>query len=394
MHVRGCAAHKGGMTNVIPFKPRHKSAGTVRDGKKVGGQFDYATHSTSDVVLSAPADPAPSGSSGGPLRTIPETLHMAHLPQQANAVRNDLVYYADYQSRAVEDCYRTFSNSLEGDLPAEDSRRLFDEALGYAKNKDFESMQAVCDEAASYAGPRHNVVFGHLETAVLAAGIVFDEGGDDYARQSFMNHLEFLDRAEAAEKWENVREALATGGDVDKVCAEASARNAAAHPGGLLKNGYRPPVTTREPGYGQNIIVTGERYESGWTDATEIAANVRKELKAAQAGNYLPAGLTFSVTREKFSGGQAVRVSVRGLPDSDRKDPVEKDRWGDPADRAEVADLYQRVSAITNAWNRQETGSSYVGYYGTVDIEGDRMREFREREAITRKQRREQRASM
>lgn len=393
----GCAAHTVGMSNVIPFRPKHKSAGTVRDGKKVGGQFDYVNHDTADnVVLSAPAEPVPSGSSGGPLRTIPETLRMAYLPNDVNEVRNDLVHHADARARAEAQYFQRFSDALEGDIAGTaEAKRLYDDAVGFARAKDFDSLAMACQEAASYAPPeRRMILAGALETYALGATISHDDVENNWNRRAFMDRLEFLDRDEAREAWDEVVHALDNGGDVEKVCAAAAARNAAAHPGGLLKNGYRPPGGKIEPGYAYGVRTTGGNYK-GWIDATEAAALVRKELKAAQEGNYLPSGLKFSVTRDKYSGGQSVRVTIQGLPDADRLDPVETNQWGDPADRREVRELRRRVEGITNAWNDQDIDSQTdyfnVVYYGSVNIEDDRMREFREREAATRKARKAQR---
>lgn len=366
----------------------HQGAGTVKDGKKVGGQFATQLHGADEsIVLGTPAPAAASRASGGPLRTIPEALLMSY--DGENEVRNELVGIADFRIRATEDCFRSFNNRAEGDIDGQERRRLFDDAVQFARNGDYDSMEAAVAEASAYAGDRRGLVAGHLETAVLAASVAHEDGAQDYAKRSFMQSLEFLDRADAEDEWEKVLHALDTGGDVDKACAEAARRNTEAHPGGTLQNGYRPPSVKREAGYGQGTLQTGSRYEARYMDATEVAANVRQELKAAQEGNYLPAGLSFSVTREKFSGGQAVRVSIRGLTDADRLDPVETNHWGDPKDRAEARELNRRVEAITNAWNRQDTDSSTdyfnVSYYGTVDIETDSSRDFREREAAARK---------
>ena len=380
---------------MIPFKPRHQAAGTTVNGKKVGGQFAHSKHDVPHgVELTAPAA-EPIEAPAGPLRTIPESLRMACLPNEVNEVRNDLIHHADARARAEVQNFERFSTALEGDISGAEAKRLFDDAVSYARAKDFDSLAMACQEAASYApAERQLILAGTLETYALSATIAYDEVENNWNRRAFMDRLEFLDRAEAREAWDEVVHAMDNGGDVEKVCADAAARNAAAHPGGLLKNGYRPPGGKIEPGYAYGVRTTGGNY-NGWIDATEAASLVRKELKAAQAGNYLPSGLKFSVTRDKYSGGQSVRVTIQGLSDADRLDPVQTNQWGDPADRQEVRELRRRVEGITNAWNDQDIDSQTdyfsVVYYGSVNIEDDRMRDFREREALSRKARKAQR---
>lgn len=61
----------------------------------------------------------------------------------------------------------------------------------------------------------------------------------------------------------------------------------------------------------------GSVYQTvGRLDVTEIAKRMRVNLRNVQAVGMLPAGAKFSVTTERYAGGQSVDVTVRGMPDS------------------------------------------------------------------------------
>lgn len=396
IHVPGRAAHIEDMSsNVIPFRPKRQHAGVSVGGEKVGGQFASPEHEANDsVVLSAPPAPQPAETfedaprpkeTGGPLRTIPESLRMSYSVEDETL--HNLGWNLGHRARAIHNGYRPFAAEL--DCPEDESARLYRNAISFAD--DFDSLEAACHEAAAHTDPsRRTLVARRLETQVLAA--VADADDDEYPRRGFMDALPFLDREEAAQWYSRAKTAQANGGNWEGIYRQAAQKNAAAHPGGPLAAGYTPPGGTVQDGYGQGHLSTGSNY-TGFMDATEVAKNVREELKRAQEANYLPAGVSFSVTRDKFAGGQAVRVSVRGIPDADRRDPVETNHWGEPADRAEAKELDQRVKSITNAWNRQDVDTDYynVSYYGTVDIETDQGRAFREREAAEQKARKDAR---
>lgn len=218
----------------------------------------------------------------------------------------------------------------------------------------------------------------------------------DYKSETFGDTLGNLHYEEAANYFHKARDAKYEGGDWKAVLVEAAAADTAAHPGGILKPGYRPPLASHQDGYQQGTLTTGANY-TGYRDATEICKDIREELKKATAANYLPAGLKYSVTNDKYSGGQAIHVSIQGVSDADRLDPTELDHRGDYATRAEAKELRARVEAITNAWNRTDIDSMSdyynVAYSGSADIEDDRNKAFRESEAARRKAARDARAN-
>jgi hypothetical protein len=158
----------------------------------------------------------------------------------------------------------------------------------------------------------------------------------DYRCDSFCDQLPNLQYEEAVRYFARARNVLADGGNWKTVIEEAAAVDTACHPGGSMKDGYVPPVVSHQRGYGQGTLSTGSKY-TGYRDATGICKDIRAELKAATAANYLPAGLTYSVTSEKFSGGQAINVRIQGVSDEDRIDRTELDHRGEYAQRSQGA---------------------------------------------------------
>lgn len=226
-----------------------------------------------------------------------------------------------------------------------------------------------------------------LEWAV--EGSLNNDGLADYHAENFSDKLPHLHYEESAHYFIQAQQAHSDGDDWKAVVAEAAAADTARHPGGTLAEGYTPPIASHQPGYQQGTLVTGPKY-AGYRDASEICKDVRTDLKAATAANYLPAGLKYSVTNDKYSGGQAINVTVQGVTDEDRTlGSTDLNRHGEIADLPEVKELQKRVEAITNAYNRQDIDSQSdyynVSYSGRAEIETDRDLAFREREAARRK---------
>ncbi|MBG6179974.1 hypothetical protein IWX62_001166 [Arthrobacter sp. CAN_A1] len=133
-----------------------------------------------------------------------------------------------------------------------------------------------------------------------------------------------------------------------------------------------PAGGTVVPGYGQGTLTTGSKY-NGWCPITEIAKDTRSDFKAAQKVGYLPATASFSVRSDKFAGGQALRVGIKGVPRADRMTPEGEDRYGDYEEREEAKELKRRDEEIATAWNRSDidSQSDYINsnYYTSVQYE-------------------------
>ncbi|MBG0738941.1 hypothetical protein IV500_05825 [Paeniglutamicibacter antarcticus] len=214
------------------------------------------------------------------------------------------------------------------------------------------------------------------------------DGEIDYHCETFSDLVPHLQVEEAYSYFNQAVDARSRGGDWQAVVAEAAAADTARHPGGQLKDGYVPPLVKHQPGYQQGVLSTGSKY-TGYRDATDICKDIRVELKAATDANYLPAGLKYSVTNDKYSGGQSINVTVQGVSDADRLDYMETDHNGGYAQSREAKELQARVDAITNSYNQSDIDSQsdyfQTAYWGRAEIETDSWREFRESEAAKRK---------
>lgn len=214
--------------------------------------------------------------------------------------------------------------------------------------------------------------------------------------ERFVERLPHLPESDARERFYAAMDAYNDGHGSRSQTLRAYMDNTAAHPGGGLHNGYRPPVVTHGPGYMEGMRSVGEK-ACGSRDAAVIAKAMREELKAATAGNYLPAGLQYSVTTHKYAGGQSINIEVRGLTDKDRLHPTETDRYGDQAWRPEAEELRKRVENIHAAFNDDSSNSMrdyfHSTFMGSVSVESDSGRAWREEEAAKAKAKRALRAS-
>lgn len=211
----------------------------------------------------------------------------------------------------------------------------------------------------------------------------------DYHAENFSDALSHLHYEESAHYFSQAQQAHANGEDWKAIIAEAAAADTARHPGGAIKGDYVPPMAEHRQGYGQGVLTTGSKF-TGHRGVTEIAKDIRDELKKATEANYLPAGLKYSVTTAKFAGGQSVDVRVQGVEDADRTHgSTSLDRWGQLDTLPEFKQLEARVESITDAFNRTDIDSMSdyfnASYYSHVRVETDSERQFREAEAAQRK---------
>ena len=152
-----------------------------------------------------------------------------------------------------------------------------------------------------------------------------------------------------------------------------------------------PTFDVTEQGTNGPVVYTtavGGKY-TGWRDVASIAKDVRTDLKAAQAAGYLPDEVSFSVVTDKYSGGQALRVSVRGLSDDDIYED-DLTSWSSGRRYSPTAlEIRDRVGAIAGAYDSSTTDiqTDYfnVMYYSNVELEDEDRAQWRERQAAERK---------
>lgn len=136
-------------------------------------------------------------------------------------------------------------------------------------------------------------------------------------------------------------------------------------------------------------MTKGAKFEAGM-DIAEIAKRVRKDLKAAQAAGELPADATFSVTIDRFSGGQSLGVTILGMPDSwTYVSPGLEPNYAEniPANGGqtdEATAATRKVEGIVFAYNYDgsDIQSDYfnVNFYSSVKIRDERWQRFADEE--------------
>lgn len=146
--------------------------------------------------------------------------------------------------------------------------------------------------------------------------------------------------------------------------------------------------------YGQRF--TGGRATEDVNDATEIAKRVRADIKKAQEYGALPDSFKYSVTRDKFAGGQAVRVQVDGVPDAKQFRTEELDPGVPRRVRTQWAsELHRTLSVIGNQWQDSENDPmiDYFDnkYFFSVETPDEHSQAFWERERQRQKEKRQAR---
>lgn len=160
---------------------------------------------------------------------------------------------------------------------------------------------------------------------------------------------------------------------------------------------YRPEgVTPGEGGDYYSRKFTGNKVVDGYRSVTDIAKDVRADLAEAQEKGYLPKGLSFSVTGDKYSGGQSMRVKIQGGKDKDLFSTGSEDlrpEYGSKIYTDEATEVTKRVQGIVDAyrWDASDPQVDYfnTNFYGFVDVESERGAAFREKEAAAAKAKRE-----
>lgn len=225
------------------------------------------------------------------------------------------------------------------------------------------------------------------------------EGQEHRAELTAEQILNHLPRERFTERWGDIVRTTHVHGYDSPEATNARARAATENQAwrdakgiDVVDENYTPPAQRQVDGYGPNAT-QGERY-TDYSNVSDVAKDVRQEIKAAKSAGYLPADLEYRVTTDKFAGGQSLTVTVCGLADSQIH---QEDDWGRQARSDEATELTNRVSGIANAWNRRDvdTMSDYfnVTYYDRVELETEPTRRWRESVAAERKAKREAKRS-
>lgn len=132
--------------------------------------------------------------------------------------------------------------------------------------------------------------------------------------------------------------------------------------------------------------------EQGMLNITEIAKRMRVNLRNAQSIGMLPAKAKFSVTTDRFSGGQSIDVEVRGMPDSWTYTTRESIYGGEKRVYSDAAQAtVKAIEQMLGEYNRDRSDiqSDYfdVWFYSHVKIESESHAKWRIEDAAKRKAR-------
>lgn len=127
---------------------------------------------------------------------------------------------------------------------------------------------------------------------------------------------------------------------------------------------FIPPYTQDlAPEYALYPDRVGSKH-TGWRPVADVAKDVRADLKEAVGAGYLPPEATFSVVTHTFTGGQSLRVEVRGLDDQTLFAP---DSMVTSAQTytERTALMRARVQAIATAYDRDRSDSQMDFFHNT-----------------------------
>jgi hypothetical protein len=194
----------------------------------------------------------------------------------------------------------------------------------------------------------------------------------DLARQVPQRH----DRTRTTEAYHYLPEYDTAPWEVDSLEQITVARHAGAVLTAIEEEAHR----------GEGAVYRGQ----GHLNITEIAKRMRVNLRNAQSVGMLPAGAKFSVTTDRFSMGQSIDVTVKGMPDSwTYGEPVEG-RLGRPYSDAATA-MMKAIEGMLGEYNRDRSDAMTdyfdVWFYSHVTIEDERSAKFWAEEKARKAQR-------
>lgn len=169
-----------------------------------------------------------------------------------------------------------------------------------------------------------------------------------------------------------------------------------------FNDGYNPDYvpaafdkTVDESGWSAKIRNVGSKC-SGYRPTTEIAKDLREDLKEAIAAGYLPDGPRYSVKASSAANTQDLMITVTGLPDSVIYDGVGENIWGDPVRKYSsfAEELNNRLEVMVNSYNREsrDSGDDYSRniYYGYVRVKDEEDVRRAEEQAAQKRRAREE----
>lgn len=136
----------------------------------------------------------------------------------------------------------------------------------------------------------------------------------------------------------------------------------------VLSDNYNYEVPSRISveggGYGGNAWVGSKASDKGYRPITDIAKDVRQDIKEATAGGYLPKGFKYSVKVDKYAGGASLNVSIY-----DENSDIRNTHEFDPSFNSlrlkpEYRKFQDRVETLVEAYNAQDNNGQ-IDYFNT-----------------------------
>lgn len=152
------------------------------------------------------------------------------------------------------------------------------------------------------------------------------------------------------------------------------------------------PVFERSAGYMGGSAHVGDRCTGSWRRNSEIARDIRADIRSAVAVGWLPSNLTYRVT----SDDHTINVRADGMTNTDRADPEKSARHGSGrTDRDDVIELEHRLDEIRQRFGEANINTQFdyvdVSYYGSARITTEEEQRWERRERERRAQRRRSR---
>lgn len=130
-----------------------------------------------------------------------------------------------------------------------------------------------------------------------------------------------------------------------------------------------PPTVATTPGYPER---RGAKWTPGFRPASDIARDIRNDLKQARKDGTLPRDVQMSVRIKNYSGGRSINVTLSGWP-KERIWTNETDAYGLPMQREteEAQAVRKTIEGIREAYNRDASDPMVdyfdVDYYGSTN---------------------------
>lgn len=135
----------------------------------------------------------------------------------------------------------------------------------------------------------------------------------------------------------------------------------------------------------------GSKY-TGWRSVTEVAKDLREDIKVAYTAGMIPENAVVTVRSRKYAGGQALDLIVDGLTDDEIYAPEDPEQPWSRKNTDKVNKLTRRLERLANQYGR-DNSESMTDYFDTdfyvhAEVRDERSQAFWAGEKEKERQRR------